>query len=413
MQLGRRWRAPLSVRIACPVVPVEPQTTLDLLDPDLYAGDPDPAYRWLRDHAPVYRDRSGVWGISRWHDVMAVERDTRRYSSARGSRPLIEMGVSMINKDDPVHSLQRRLVAPRFTPRAVRRHAERVREVAARLVERIAARGEAEVVEDLAAPLPAMVICELLGFDLDMWPRCKWWSETTMANAGYEHGDPRAPDSTGAIADFFAETAKLVAARRAEPRDDLVSVWTHSSIDGAPLSEEEVLNEAILLLDGGAETTRSVIGQTVLALARHPDQRRLLRDRPELLAGPAVEEFIRWATPILNMRRTVTEDHQLHSETLREGDQVLLVYGSANRDERVFADPQSFDVTRSPNNHVAFGFGTHFCLGANLARLELRALFEELLRRAPEFRLAEGEEPQFVPGYFTRTLRSLHIELTP
>ena len=391
-------------------MPAEQKKILDLLDPDLYAGDPDPAYRWLRDHAPAYRDPNGVWGVSRWRDVMAAERDTRRYSSARGSRPLIEMSVSMINKDDPAHSRQRRLVAPRFTPGAVRRHSGRVRELAAGLVERAVAKGEAEVVEDLAAPLPAMVICELLGFDLEMWPRCKWWSETTMANAGYKHGDPRAPDSADAIADFFAETAKLAAARRAEPRDDLVSVWTHSTVEGAPLSEEEVVNEAILLLDGGAETTRSAIGQTVLALARRPDQRRLLLERPELLAGPAVEEFIRWATPILNMRRTVTEDHELHGETLREGDQVLLMYGSANRDERVFADPGRFDVARSHNNHVAFGFGTHFCLGANLARLELRILFEELLRRAPEFRLVEGSEPEFVPGYFTRTLRELHVE---
>jgi cytochrome P450 family 142 subfamily A polypeptide 1 len=393
-------------------VPGEQTTTLDLLDPDLYAGDPEPAYRWLRDHAPVYRDPNGILGVSRWHDVMAVERDTRRYSSARGSRPLIEMSVSMINKDDPVHSRQRRLVAPRFTPGAVRRRAERVRALAAGLVEKVAAKGEAEVVEDLAAPLPAMVICELLGFDPEMWPRCKWWSETTMANAGYKHGDPRAPDSSDAIADFFAETAKLAAARRAEPRDDLVSVWTHSTVDGEPLSDEEVLNEAILLLDGGAETTRSAIGQTVLALARHPDQHRLLRERPELLAGPAVEEFIRWATPILNMRRTVTEDHELHGQSLHEGDQVLLMYGSANRDERVFADPERFDVTRSHNNHVAFGFGTHFCLGANLARLELRVLFEELVRRVAGLRLADGPEPQFVPGYFTRTLRELHVELT-
>jgi cytochrome P450 family 142 subfamily A polypeptide 1 len=389
------------------------QVAVDLLDPDFYAGEPWPVYQWLRDNAPVYRDPNGLWGISRWQDVMHIEKNTARYSSANGSRPLIEMSASMINKDDPFHSRQRKLVAPRFTPGAVRRHTDHVRHLVSRLIDGIAPRGHAEVVEDLAAPLPAMVICELLGFDSETWTKCKWWSEVTMANAGYKHGDPRAPGSEEAMADFGMETMKLIHARRAEPRDDLISVWVGSTIDGEPLTDEEIVNEAILLLDGGAETTRSTIGQTLLALIRHPEQRQKIQDRPELLASTAVEEFIRWASPILNMRRTVTEDHELHGQTLRTGEQVLLMYASANRDDRVFADPSVFDVTRSHNNHVAFGFGTHFCLGANLARLELRVLFEELLRRIPDFRLAPGPEPEFVPGYFTRTLRELHIEFAP
>lgn len=389
---------------------VAEQVAVDLLDPDLYAGEPWSVYQWLRDNAPAYRDPNGIWGISRWHDVMQVEKNTARYSSANGSRPLIEMSVSMINKDDPFHVRQRKLVASRFTPKAVRQHADHVRDLVTQLTDHIAPQGHAEVVEDLAAPLPAMVICELLGFDMEMWPKCKWWSEATMANAGYKHGDPRAPGSEGAMADFGMETMKLIHARRAEPRDDLISVWVGSTIDGEPLTDEEILNEAILLLDGGAETTRSTIGQTVLALIQHPQQRQLLLERPELLASTAVEEFIRWASPILNMRRTVTEDHELHGETLRKGEQVLPMYASANRDERVFTEPSSFDLTRTHNNHVAFGFGTHFCLGANLARLELRILFEELLRQIPDFRLAPGPEPVFVPGHFTRTLRELHIE---
>ena len=387
---------------------------LDLLDPFLYSGDTRPVYRWLRDHAPVYRDANGIWGVSRHRDVMDIERNTGLYSSARGSRPFIEMTDSMINKDDPVHSRQRKLVSSRFTPAAVRRHEDRVRAVVTELIDRVATEGHAEVVEDLAAPLPAMVIAEMIGYGRDLWPRVKWWSEATMASAGYLATDDRRPtDSDAAQQDFAVATMELMQRRGAEPADDLISVWLTSTVDGEPLPPVEIINEAILLVDGGAETTRSTIGQTVVALARRPDQRDLLAQRPELLRTTAVEEFIRWSSPILNMRRTVTSDHELHGQRLAAGDQVLLMYASANRDERVFDAPENFDVTRAHNHHVAFGFGTHFCLGANLARLELRVLFEELLRRLPDFRLAPGPEPEFVPGHFTRTYREVHIEFTP
>jgi len=388
---------------------------LDLLDPDFYPAGPEPTYAWLRANAPVYRDETnGLWWVSRHRDVMMIERDTRRYSSASGSRPLIEMSESMINKDDPFHSRQRKLVAARFTPGAVRHHEDHVRDLVTGLLDAVVAGGRAEVVADLAAPLPAMVIAELLGFDRSMWPRAKMWSEVTMANGGFRAGDARAPGgSEEAIADFAAAIMELIAARQAEPRDDLVSVWLHSPLDGSLLPVSEVVQEALLLLDGGAETTRAVIGQIVLALTRHPDQRRLLLDDPARIGQTGVEEFIRWVTPILNMRRTATEDHVLHGQTIRAGDQVVLMYASANRDEEVFDDPDRFLVTRSHNHHVAFGFGTHFCLGANLARLELRVVFEELLRRIPDFELAPEASPEILPGHFTRTLRDLPIVFSP
>ena len=388
---------------------------LNVLDPLLYAGDPYPAYQWLRDEAPAYWDPvNQIWAVSRHRDVLAIERDTARYSSASGSRPLIEMSASMINRDDPRHQQQRKLVSRRFSPRAVRRHEERVRGHVTDLLTAAARKGTVEVVEELAAPLPAMVIGELLGFAPELWPKCREWSERTMSSAGFRNDDPRQPPgSPQAIAEFVAEFCALVEARRAEPRDDLVSAWVHGAIDGQPLELPEIIQEGLLLLDGGAETTRSVIGQTVWNLARFPDQLRILRADPALLATTAVEEFIRYATPVLNMRRTVTEDHELHGQQLRAGDQVLLMYGAANSDEREFDQPARFDVTRAHNHHVAFGLGTHFCLGANLARLELRVLFAELLRRLPGIRLVPGREPQFAPGYFTRTLTELWVELAP
>ena len=388
---------------------------LNLLDPFLYAGNPYPAYQWLRDEAPAYWDPvNEIWGISRHHDVLSIERDTVRYSSASGSRPLIEMTASMINRDDPRHKQQRKLVSGRFSPRAVAIHEAHVRALAVELITAAQAKGTIEVVADLAAPLPAMVIAGLLGFDHALWPKCREWSERTMSCAGFRNDDPRQPaGSPEAIGEFAAAFYELIEARRRDPRDDLVSAWIHGRVGGEPLDTSEIVQEGLLLLDGGAETTRSVIGQTVWNLARFPDQCEILLADPSILASTAVEEFIRYATPILNMRRTVTVDNELRGQGVRAGDQVLLMYGAANSDEREFDEPQCFDVTRRQGSHVAFGFGTHFCLGANLARLELRVMFEELLRRLPRFALLPGCEPEFAPGYFTRTLKELWVEVSP
>jgi cholest-4-en-3-one 26-monooxygenase len=393
---------------------VEDHNRLDLLDPAFYAGNPGPTYRRLRHESPVYRDLNGIWAVSRHDDVMATERNPDLYSSAQGSRPFVEMTASMINQDDPGHNTQRKLISGRFTPAAIRGHEGTIRHLVGGLIDAIAPKGQAEVVADLAAPLPAMVIARLVGYEPDLWPKVKWWSEATMAAAGYRSDDPGRPSgSEEALADFGAQTLQLYETRRTDPQDDLMSIWAHAKIDGELLPVAEVINEAILLIDGGAETTRSVIGQMVFELARRPELRRLLLERPKLLASTAVDEFIRWSTPILNMRRTVTSDHQLHEEHLRAGDQILLLYGSANRDEGVFERPDELDVTRRHNHHVAFGFGPHFCLGAHLARLELRVVFEELLRRIPDFRICPGSEPGYVPGYFTRTLDEVHIEFAP
>jgi cytochrome P450 family 142 subfamily A polypeptide 1 len=221
-----------------------------------------------------------------------------------------------------------------------------------------------------------------------------------------------------AVLEFATAALDTIAARRAEPRDDLISVWARSDVefpDGTvrPLTDDEIVHEALLVLDGGAETTRTVIGAICVELAHRPDQRRLLVDEPNRIGATGVEEFIRWVTPILNMRRTATETHELHDQTIRAGDEILLMYGSANRDETVFDDPERFDVLREHNHHVAFGFGTHFCLGASLARLEIRVMFEELLRRIPEWELAPGSEPRILPSAFARGYDAVPIEFTP
>jgi cytochrome P450 family 142 subfamily A polypeptide 1 len=217
------------------------------------------------------------------------------------------------------------------------------------------------------------------------------------------------PDIAPVILEYAEVTTELIEARRADPRDDLISRWAHT--DGWDTGR--VLDETILVLDGGAETTRTVIGSMIRELARQPDQRARLLADPDLLGTTAVEEFIRWVSPILNMRRTATEDHELHGQRVRDGDQLLLLYGAANRDPRRFTDPDVLDVGREQNHHVAFGFGTHFCLGAWLARLEIRVMFEELLRRIPDWELVDPDEPQVVPAVFARAYDRIRIRFAP
>jgi len=391
---------------------------VNLLDPAFYV-DPWDAYRWLRDESPVHWDPvQRVWGVSRHADVMAVEKRTDLYSSFHGSRPRIDQSAdrSMINQDDPLHQDQRKLVVRRFTPRGVRSHEDRVREVTDRLIDQAVAGGSRriEVVEQLASRLPAVVITELLGYDPEQWPLIREVSETTMYSAGQTPADGTPFDARGeqpspVVMEWAAATLAVIADRRSAPRDDLISLWAQREQDGARWEDEKILEETILLVDGGAETTRSVIGSIVRELALRPDVQSRLRADPGLLPT-AVEEFIRWVSPILNMRRTVTVDHEWQGQHLKSGDEVLLLYGSANRDERVFDRPDEFDVTREHNHHVAFGFGTHVCLGASLARLELRVMFERLLERLPQWRLAAVPEPRVVPSSFARAYEQVTIE---
>ncbi|MCJ7671378.1 MAG: cytochrome P450 [Acidimicrobiia bacterium] len=396
---------------------------VNLLDGAFYAGDPYPTYRLLRDEAPVYWDATQrIWGISRYQDVVEVEKRAARYTSAHGSRPRVPADYSMINHDDPLHQNQRRLVARRFTPRSVKEHEDHVRGIVTGLIDAVGPAGTADVVHDLAAPLPARVICELLGFDPSLAAKCQEWSETTMLEGGQyapDGGERDTSDTTiSAVLEFAVAATELLEARRRDPRDDLFSVWAHAEVEfpdstRRALNDDEIVHEALLLLDGGAETTRTVIGTMCLELIRNPGERAKLVENSTLLGATGVEEFIRWVTPILNMRRTATEDHELHGQTIRAGDEILLMYSSANRDERVFEHPETLDVTREHNHHVAFGFGAHFCLGASLARLEIRVMFEELLRRIPDLRLAPGAEPRRLPSAFAVGYDAIPVEFSP
>jgi cytochrome P450 family 142 subfamily A polypeptide 1 len=380
---------------------------LDLLDGELYAGDPEPVYAHLRAHRPVYWDGlNELWGISRHRDIVAIEKDPATWSNAGGYRPNIPADPSMIGVDDPLHAMRRRLVSRRFTPRAVTSHEELVRATVRELIDAVAPAGRAEVVAELASPLPAKMIGHLLGFPDDWWPKLVHWSTSTILLGG----GPRYATDEGIMsaAEFGNAALDLAEARRGCPADDLMSIWTRAEVAGRPLGDDDLASDALLLLDGGAETTRTVIANGVDTFIRHPDQRILLRDRPELLAV-AVEELIRWTTPVLNMCRVATRDAEVAGTAIRRGQQVVLMYGSANRDESVFDEPQRFDVTRDPNPHIAFGFGTHFCLGASLARLELRIMFEQLIARLDDWAWADDAGARRTPNAFVRGIESLPV----
>jgi len=373
---------------------------LDLLDGDLYAGDPEPVYAFLRAERPVYWDATNeLWGVSRYHDIVTIEKDAATWCNSGGYRPNIPADPSIIGLDDPLHTERRRLVTRRFTPRAVTHHEDLVRSVAAGLVDAVASDGHAEVVSQLAAPLPARMIGHLLGFPDDRWPELVHFSATTIAMGG----GPRYATDEGIMAavEYGQAAVEIANERRGCPVDDLLSVWTQAEVGGCPLSDDDIASDALLLLDGGAETTRTVIANGIDALIAHPEQRAQLRREPARIAI-AVEELIRWTTPVLNMCRVATRDTEVAGVEVLAGQQVVLMYGSANRDESVFTEPQRFDVTRDPNPHISFGFGTHFCLGASLARLELRIMFEELISKLDDWAWGAKGGPPPQPQAFVR-----------
>lgn len=385
---------------------------IDLLAPELYGGDPYPTYAWMRANEPVYWDDvNELWGIARYDDIVDIEKRKDVFINSDqekgGYRPNLPADQAIIGLDDPLHVKRRNLVSRRFTPRAASAWEDDIRAKVNRLIDGVAANGgQAEIVNDLAAPLPAMMIGRLLGFDEADWPKLKHWSETTIALGG----GPRYFNEVGMTSaiEFAGAAAELYESKKTCPADDVLTHYTTAEIDGCPMSVEDAIADSLLLLDGGAETTRTVIARMILELIEHPDELAKLRAGADMIV--AVEEFIRWITPIHNMCRVAKVDAEVGGTTIPAGQQVVLMYSSANRDEAHFDQPERLDVTRQPNNHIAFGFGTHFCMGASLARLEIKVMFEELLRRTTNWRLAPGTAPVDMPNAFVRGLESAHVE---
>jgi cytochrome P450 family 142 subfamily A polypeptide 1 len=372
-------------------------STIDFLSGAFYVDGAPEAYRWLRENAPVYFDEnSGLWGIATYEGVLAAERDTQLFSSAGGSRPDTGPLPWMIDMDGAEHSKRRKIVSGGFTPGRVRAAETRLVDICDGLIDRVCERGECDFVRDLAAPLPMIVIGDMLGVAVADRDDLLRWSHGMLASLT---GEPEGfEEAAAAFGEYVEYAQRMIATRRAEPSDDLYSLLVHATVDGDRLDDDEIIFESLLLLIGGDETTRQVTAGGMEQLLQHPDPKQKLLADPELVSS-AVEEMLRWVSPIKTMARTTTGAVELAGVTLPAGAKALLLYESANFDDRHFAEPGHFDIARSPNDHLAFGFGPHFCLGASLARAELRAMFGRVLSRLPDLELATAQPlPRSIAG---------------
>jgi cytochrome P450 family 142 subfamily A polypeptide 1 len=388
---------------------------IDLMSGAFYGREPHDAYAWMRRHAPVYYDQANdLWAAASYAAVKQASVDTESFSNAGGIRPKFPPLPMMIDFDAPEHVRRRRLVSEGFTPKRVRAMEDKLRLVCDSLIDRVCERGSCDFVSEVAAPLPIIMIGDMLGVapaDRDDLLR---WSDDMLKGQGSP--DPSAMDKAAeAFVGYTDYINPVLADRRAtKATDDLVGVLCQAEIDGDRLDDGSLIHETLLILIGGDETTRHVITGGVEELLAHPEQWSELAADPEGLMQGAVEEMLRWVSPIKNMARTATCDVELAGAQIKEGQELLLLYPSANRDEAVFEDPETFDITRSPNPHMAFGFGAHFCLGNQLARLELRVMVERLLARLPDLHLAvdRGALPRRAANFISG-IEEMPVEFTP
>ena len=386
---------------------------LDIMSSEAYrtTGYPWRAWDILRREAPVYwYDRPGIapfWAITKHEDILAISKaadvfvsSQRLVISDREQETQANPPHHILSMDPPEHGKYRNLVGRRFTPRGLavlETHIEElsqeiITDVATRLIDTVSKVGRADFVGDLAAKLPVFVITDMIGVPREDSELMFQWTNEAIGAGDPEYQQGRTAQETGnqATMNMFGYFAKLLAERRQKPSDDLLSLLIRSEIDGQPFSDHDILSYCFLLIIAGNETTRNATTGGMLTLIQHPAEMAKLRDDPSL-APSAVEEILRWTTPIIHFARTAISDTEIRGQRIRAGEAVAMFYPSANRDEEVFDDAYTFDITRTPNEHLAFGgYGEHFCLGSNLARMELRIIFREILQRLPDIRL-DGE----------------------
>ncbi len=379
---------------------------VDLYDASTYErGIPHDYFRWLREHEPVHwqepceigthgrdimrTEQRGYWALTRHADVVEVSLDQGRFSSERGTvipsdipdERVAQLRLWMINQDAPNHTKLRKLVNKGFTLRMINAMEAHIQALSTEIIDSVARKGECDFVASIASELPLLVIAELVGCPVEDRAKLFHWSNQMI---GFE--DPELANEVGAadtMLELFEYAGHLAARRRADPRDDLTSVLVNAEVDGQRLDDLSFNMFFILLILAGNETTRNAISGGMLAFSEHRDQWEKLRADRSLLPT-ATEEILRYVSPVISMRRTATCDTEIGGRKIRENDKVVMFYPSANRDAAVFGDPDQMDITRDPNPHLAFGWGPHFCLGASLARGEIRSIFTQLLDRLPD-----------------------------
>ncbi|MEX1022126.1 MAG: cytochrome P450 [Dehalococcoidia bacterium] len=430
-------------------VPAETPHGINLVDVSLFESDQaHEAFRLLRQDAPVHwnpgtQRQNGFWSLTKYEDILFVSRNPLMFISSKGIagsglrevNPMEAMqrtqnpgGASIITMDPPRHVQMRRLVNKGFTPRAVNAMEPKIRQLTNEILDDLGDRTEGDFVLEVSSQLPLAVICGMMGLDRDVWPLM-----FELTNSILGSGDPEYQASNVDASQVgTAEGARVTAAggmmrmlgyfreqleeRRAHPIEgDLVSILLESEIDGEKLSESDILAFCFLLVVAGNETTRNAISGGLVALAQHPEERARLQ--ADIAAGGtalidgAVEEILRWTSPLHHMTREATEDVEIRGQQIKAGEKVIMWYPSANRDEEIFEDPYRFDITRTPNEHIAFGIGEHFCLGAGFARKEIRVMFEELFKRFPDIEVTGA--PDRLRSNFINGVKHLPVAYRP
>ena len=404
---------------------------LNLCDPDAYrSGPPHDYLRRLRREAPVcWHEKpgpevraiskldTGYWLLTKYQDVVDVSRNPRLFSSHAGTCFLMDpapealpgLQAQLVNMDPPGHVKYRRLVQRGFTPRMVAELEPRIRAHARRIVDNVAHKGSCEFVTELACELPLILICELMGIPEEDRKQIFDWS-----NALIGADDPLlngGADPMQVSIQMWMYSNELAAKKRASPDDTLISKYVNGDVDGAPISDFELNNFFLLLSVAGNETTRNATSHFMRLMSEHPDQFALLKsDVGRLLAG-AIEEALRFSPPVVAFRRTALEDTEIRGVRIAKGDKVVMSYPSVNRDEEVFDEPDRFDIRRSPNHHLAFGIGEHFCMGANFARMQLRCILREVITRLPDIRVVKP--PRLQRSNLIHGITELRVEYTP
>jgi cholest-4-en-3-one 26-monooxygenase len=395
---------------------------VEIFDPDIYVtGVPHEAFRTLRAEAPVYFHPEpggrGFWAITKYQDVVAISKDPGTFSSWRGGTNIPDyppdslevIRMLMLNMDPPQHTKFRRLTSTGFTPRMIARMEEYIRRAAVEAVDAVIEKGSCDFVTAIAAELPLVVIADIMGVPREDRHKVFDWSNRLI---GFD--DPEfqtsLEDAQMAAAEMWGYANELAEDRKGKDGKDLTSVLINAEVDGHQLTEMEFDAFFLLLSVAGNETTRNLISGGMLALMEHPEQRARLMADASLLPS-AVEEMLRWVTPVIHFRRTATKDVELRGQKIKENDKVAIYYSSANRDEEIFQNAMTFDVGRNPNDHIAFGIGQHSCLGLNLARLEIKLMFEEILRRMPDIEL-DGPVRR-LRSNFINGVKSIPVKFTP
>ena len=408
-----------------------PPGALSLFDPDTYRAGPPHAYlRRLRREAPVcWHEKpgpevktnsamqSGYWVLAKYQDVIDVSRNPHLFSSYVGTSFLMDppdtelpgLQAMLINMDPPGHVKYRRLVQRGFTPKMVAQLEPRIRAHARRIVDNVARKGHCDFVNHIACELPLVLICELMGVPEEDRPQIFDWSNALIGN---DDPEMRAgADPMQVSAQMWMYSNALAQKKREQPDDTLISKYVHGEVDGMKISDFELNNFFLMLSVAGNETTRNATSHFMRLMSEHPDQFELLKTDVDRLLPGAIEEALRFAPPVVAFRRTALEDTEIRGIRIRKGDKLVISYPSANRDEEVFAEPDRFDIRRTPNHHLSFGIGEHFCLGANFARMQLRSILREVVTRLPDIRVVKP--PKLQRSNLIHGICELPVEFTP